>query len=77
MGELYPSPGYCGEIIYMYAAFGLSYGDTNPDEDEFLLVEKTPIENLVEEIIEGKIKDAKTQAAVMKTYLLMQKENEL
>ena len=36
LGELYPSPGYCGEIIYMYLATGLSYGETNPDEDEFL-----------------------------------------
>lgn len=77
LGELYPSPGYCGEIIYMYAAFGLEYGDTDPDEDEFLLVEKTPIKDLVNEILSGEIKDAKTQAAVMKTYLLMQKENEL
>ena len=71
LGELYPSPGYCGEIIYMYAAFGLSYGDTNPDEDEFLLIEKTPIEDLVQEIMRGEIKDAKTQAAVLKTYYLI------
>ncbi len=77
LGELYPSPGYCGEIIYMYAAFGLQYGDTNPDEDEFLLIEKTPIKDLVDEIISGKIKDAKTQAAVLKTYLILQKDNEL
>ena len=55
----------------MYAAFGLSYGDTNPDEDEFLLIEKTPIEDLVQEIMRGEIKDAKTQAAVLKTYYLI------
>lgn len=74
LGELYPSPGYCGEIIYMYAAFGLDYGDTDPDEDEFLLVEKIPIEDLVKEILDGEIKDAKTQAAVLKTYYLINNE---
>lgn len=40
LGELYPSPGYCGEVIYMFLATGLTFGDTNPDEDEFLNVEK-------------------------------------
>ena len=74
LGELYPSPGFCGEIIHMYAAFGLSYGDTDPDEDEFLLVEKTPIKELVEEILRGEIKDAKTQAAVLKTYYLLENQ---
>ena len=32
LGELYPTPGYCGEIIYMYLAQGLTYGQTDPDE---------------------------------------------
>ncbi|MEG1886897.1 MAG: NUDIX hydrolase [Oscillospiraceae bacterium] len=66
LGELYPSPGYCGEIIYMYGATNLSYGDCNPDDDEFLEVLKIPLEKAVEMIINGEIKDAKTQAAVLK-----------
>ncbi len=74
LGELYPSPGYCDEIIHMYAALGLSFGETDPDEDEFLQVEKFPIEDLVNEIIAGKIKDAKTQAAILKTYYLIKND---
>lgn len=70
LGQLYPSPGYCGEIIWMYAAVGLSYGAQSPDENEFLDVEKIPLETAVEMIISGKIKDAKTQAAVLKLKLL-------
>lgn len=73
LGELYPSPGYCDEIIWLYAATGLTFGETNPDEDEFLAVEKIPLEAVVEMIMKGEIKDAKTQAAVLKLKLLKDK----
>ncbi len=66
LGELYPTPGYCGEIIYMYVATGLSYGDTDPDEDEFLHLKKIPFWDAVDMIMQGKIKDAKTQTAILK-----------
>lgn len=66
LGELYPSPGYCGEIIWMYAAKGLQSGSCDPDEDEFLEAVKVPLEKAVEMIMTGEIKDAKTQAAVLK-----------
>lgn len=70
LGKLYPSPGYCGEIIWMYAATGLSYGEQNPDDDEFLTVEKIPLDNAVEMILSGEITDAKTQTAVLKLKVL-------
>ena len=70
LGELYPTPGYCGEIIWLYAATGLTFGETDFDEDEFLTVEKIPLEECVKMILSGEIKDAKTQAAVLKLKLL-------
>lgn len=70
LGELYPSPGYCGEIIRMYLARELSFGDTDPDEDEFLGLERVPFSQLVEQVLSGEIKDAKTIAAVLKVKLL-------
>ena len=73
LGELYPTPGYCGEIIWMFAATGLDFGQACPDEDEFLEVEKIPLNKAVEMILNGEIKDAKTQAAVLKLKIL--KEN--
>lgn len=66
LGELYPTPGYCGEIIYMYLATGLSYGETDPDEDEFLHLKKVPFWDAVDMILNGTIKDAKTQTAILK-----------
>ena len=73
LGELYPSPGYCGEIIWLYAATNLSFGEQNTDEDEFLTVEKIPLETTVDMILKGEIKDAKTQAAILKLKLLKDK----
>ena len=70
LGELYPTPGYCGEIIWLFGATGLTFGDNDLDEDEFLEVEKIPIEKAVEMIMTGKIKDAKTQSAILKLKLL-------
>lgn len=73
LGELYPSPGYCGEIIWLYAATGLTFGVQNPDEDEFLKIEKIPLEKAVEMIVNGEIKDAKTQAAILKLKIMLEK----
>lgn len=71
LGELYPTPGYCGEIIWLFAAKGLTFGETDPDEDEFLEVERIPLETAVNMILSGEIKDAKTQAAVLKLKILV------
>ena len=68
LGELYPSPGYCGEIIHLYAATGLTFGQMSPDEDEFLEVEKIPLEEAARMVLDNEIADAKTQAAVRKVY---------
>lgn len=72
LGELYPTPGYCGEIIYMYLARGLSYGEADPDDDEFLNLKKIPLEQVVQMVLNGEIKDAKTQTALLKVYLGLQ-----
>ena len=69
LGKLYPSPGYCGEVIHMYMATGLSYGEMNPDEDEFLEVEKIPLKKAAQMVLDNEIRDAKTQAAVLKVYV--------
>lgn len=73
LGELYPSPGYTSEVIYLYSCKIDALGEDCPDEDEFLRVEKIPIEKAVEMILDNTIKDSKTQTAVLKTYLFRQK----
>ena len=71
LGELYPSPGYCGEIIWLFAATGLTFGEACHDSDEFLSIEKIPLDKAVDLILSGEIKDAKTQAAVLKLKILL------
>lgn len=71
LGELLPSPGYCGEIIYLYLARGLTFENQELDEDEFLNVEKMPFKKLVDMVMNNEIRDAKTIAAVMKADKLL------
>lgn len=73
LGRLYPSPGYCGEVIHLFLATGLSFGRMNPDEDEFLEVERIPLETAVQMVLDNEVPDAKTQVAVLKTWALLQK----
>lgn len=72
LGKLYPTPGYCGEIIHMYLATELEFGDRNPDEDEFLEVYKIPLSEAVEMVMKGEIRDSKTQTMILKIHFMKQ-----
>ena len=71
IGTLYPSPGYCNEVIYMYIATDLTFGKPNPDEDEFLNLCRIPLNKAVNMVLSGEITDAKTQIAVLKAEVLI------
>ena len=75
LGQLYPSPGYCSEIIWLYAAKNLHYEKQNLDDGEFLEVEKIPFKKAVNMVLDGEIKDGKTQVAILKLNQLI--ENKL
>ena len=68
LGEFYPTCAYSDEIIHMYLATGLNKGEQKLDDDEFVGVEKMPLEELVAEIMKGNIPDGKTQTAILKAY---------
>lgn len=72
LGGLYVSPGISTEIIHLYLATGLTQGTCHPDEDEFLKIDRLPLDTLVELALNGELKDAKTAALVMKVKLLQQ-----
>lgn len=69
LGEMYPSPGFLEEIAYLYAAKGLTYGECQPDEDEFVEHVKLPIAEVEKMILDGTIKDAKTITAMYRARL--------
>ena len=66
MGELYTTVAIFDEKIQMYLATDLTYKDAHPDSDEFLEVEKIPLDTLVDMVMRGEIKDSKTQIAILK-----------
>ncbi len=68
LGPFYPSCAYSDEVIHMYLAESLHYGERELDDDEFLNVELIPLEELVSMILSGEIADGKTQAAVMRVW---------
>ena len=70
LGNLYPSPGYCGEIIHMYLAKGLTFGEQHLDKDEFLEVVKIPLQKAFEMVMNNQITDSKTQVGIVKAYYL-------
>jgi len=66
LGEFYPTPGYCNEIIYLYLARDLTFCAQDLDEDEFIHVEKIPLQTAIEMVMDNRLKDGKTQAVVLK-----------
>ncbi|MBQ7380747.1 MAG: NUDIX hydrolase [Clostridia bacterium] len=68
LGTLIPSPAILTEKIHMYLAEGLSFGDSSPDEDEFLGVVKMPLSSLVRKVMRGEIEDSKTQIMALKVW---------
>ena len=73
LGKLYPTPGYCGEIIHMYLAQNLTFSEQHLDADEFLEVRFFPFAEAVEKCMSGEIRDGKTVTAVLKARPLQEK----
>ena len=66
LGATYPSPGFCEEILYIYLALDLQYGEMHLDEDEFLSVEPVPMDELVDMIMANELPDGKTIIGILK-----------
>lgn len=66
LGSFYPAPAYSDEKIQMYLAQDLHKGDRELDEDENINVELIPLQELVSDVMKGRISDSKTQLAIMK-----------
>ena len=71
IGDFHPAPAYSDEFITMYMARKLRKGDRHLDEDEFLDVYTVPLKDLVEDVMAGRISDAKTQVCILKAARLL------
>lgn len=61
----YPSVGYSEEVLYLYLCTDLTEGETCPDENEALEIERIDVEELFSMVMKGEIHDAKTIIAIM------------
>ena len=74
LGSIIVSPGCYGEVLHLYLAEGLHFGEMDPDEDEFLALERTPFDEMVTRVLRGEIEDAKTVCGILKVHALHQQE---
>lgn len=70
LGSIHASPGFSTEVIHLYLAEELVFGASHPDEDEFLSVERLPLDGLIQMALDGSLTDAKSVVGVLKTALL-------
>lgn len=75
LGLFRSTPAILNERIDLYLAEGLTFGETDPDEDEFLETVRIPLTELVEQVLRGEITDGKTQVAVLQVNELLRRRN--
>lgn len=73
LGEIFTTVAIFDEKIHLYLATELEFKDAHPDDDEFLEVETIPLSELYNMVMDGDIKDAKTQIAILKAYNIIYK----
>lgn len=66
LGEMYTTPALIDEIIHLYLATDLTSGEQDLDEDEFINVIEMPLSEAEEMVMNGLIKDSKTQTLILK-----------
>lgn len=72
LGDLYPTPGYCGENIRIWACRVSESKEQHLDDDEFLEVERIPLKKAVEMVLNNEIPDSKTQVGILKVAHLVE-----
>ena len=63
LGDYYGSAGFCDEKLTLYFARLRETGENDPDEDEFLTVERMPLAAFEAMIARGQVADGKTLSA--------------
>jgi ADP-ribose pyrophosphatase len=67
----YGSPGFTDECTRLFIARGLHHGEPHPDAGELVDATWTPVPELVSQVLEGRIQDAKTIIAIFAAASLL------
>lgn len=73
IGRFYTSPGFCDELMHVYAASDLKHVGQNLDEGEVLTVETVTIDEAHAMIADGRINDGKTIAGLQLWLMHMER----
>jgi ADP-ribose pyrophosphatase len=76
LGLFRSTPAILDEKIDLYLAEGLTFGECDPDDDEFLEIVRVPLSELVDRVLAGEITDGKTQVAILKTAEILRRRRE-
>ena len=74
--SLLTTPGFCTEKIAIYLAEGLTQGETDPDEDDFLGLVRMPLDEAVAMVMRGDIRDGKTVAGLLMAQNVLRSRGE-
>jgi nudix-type nucleoside diphosphatase (YffH/AdpP family) len=74
MFSQYLAPGYSSEVLHAYFAEDLNRTETNPDEDEEIELVPVKVSGIEPMILDGRIKDAKSIAALLVALRLWNRE---
>lgn len=71
LGAQMVSPGFTNEVVHLYLCRVEKFDKQMLDDDEFLNVERIPVDKAVEMVLNNLIFDGKTQTAVLKASMLL------
>jgi ADP-ribose pyrophosphatase len=63
--ELFTTPGFTNELIHFFLATGLTPGEVNRDEDEYIEVVNIPFSEALALIQKGEIRDGKSVSGLL------------
>ena len=63
--EYFSTPGFSNEVLHIYLAEDLEVGIAKPDEDEYIEIFPMTLEDIINKISRGEIKDSKAIVGVL------------
>jgi ADP-ribose pyrophosphatase len=69
VSSIFTAPGFTDEVIHIYKATGLTKGRQQLDRDEVLEIVEVPLQEAIEMIRVGSIRDAKTMVGLQTVFI--------
>jgi ADP-ribose diphosphatase len=69
VSSIFTAPGFTDEVIHIYKATGMTAGQQQLDRDEVLEVIEMPLQEAIDMIRAGMIRDAKTMVGLLSVFI--------